>query len=182
LPKLALEQRDDSRRLSERLIAVVEDPAIPEGKRWTAAMALADVGDRTAIEYLVEHISLRLRPPILIQSEDLGEEWVCSFALTRRAGRGWHTDWNCVQAVLRALGKKRTEHELADYSRVIELSLGAARYSDGMVMKQSRALALVEAELASEEVPTRVPGHADADRRDRLNNLRELRRMLSGPR
>jgi hypothetical protein len=178
LPKLALEQQDDSRRLSERLIAVVEDLAIPEGKRWTAAMALADVGDRTAVEYLVEHIGLLIHPPFMFQSEDLGQRWVCRFALETRAGRGWDSDWNCVQAVFRALGKKRTESELVAYASVIDRSLGMSRYSDRTVMKQSRALALVEAELAGEEQPTRVPGHDDAERRDRLHNLKELKRML----
>jgi hypothetical protein len=182
LPKLARESRDDRRHLAERLIAVAGDASVPEEDRWRAVVALADLDDRVAIDYLVEHIRLRLRPPLQFRSEDRGEGEVCYFVLTtRRPGRGAEDDdWNCAQAVLRAVGKHRTDSELVAYARVLELALGAARYSDGMVSKRSRALALVEAELAAEQVPTRVPGCADEDRRDRLKNLAELRRLLGG--
>ena len=182
--KIARELRKDRRQLAERLIAVIEDKSLPEGKRWQAAVTLGDVGGRTANEYLIEHIRLRLRNPNPYQSEVLGLDEPCDWALrTRQPGRDVDgDDWNLAQAVLRAVGKPRTESELVAYATVLEGSLGYGRYSDNMVPNRGRALALVEAELVAEQMPTRVPGCKDEDRADRLKNLKELQRMLSKPR
>lgn len=182
LPKLARESYEDRRRLAERLITTIENTALPEEKRWAAAGALGELDDRVALDYLVNHIDLRLQPPILAQTEDRGERQVCFYALTTRPpGRVDDDDsWNPARAVLRALGQRRTEGELARYARVLELTLGHARFSDKTTTKPSRALVLVEAELSAEQIPTRVPGCSDDDRRDRIKNLTELRRMLGG--
>ncbi|VTR96112.1 unnamed protein product [Gemmata massiliana] len=182
--KIARELRKDRRQLAERLIAVIEDKSLPEGKRWQAVVTLGDVGGRTATEYLVEHIRLRLRNPNPFRSEDLGLDEPCYWVL-RTHQPGWDVDgddWNPAQAVLRAVGKPRTESELTAYAGVLECSLGASRYSDNMVANRDRALVLVEAELVTEQMPTRVPGCKDEDRADRLKNLKELQRLLSRPR
>ncbi|MBP3954290.1 hypothetical protein J8F10_03140 [Gemmata sp. G18] len=182
--KVAQELRKDRRQLAERLIVVIEDVSLPEGKRWQAAVTLGDVGGRTANEYLIEHIRLRLRNPNPFQSEVLGLDEPCYWALrTYQPGRDVDgDDWNLAQAVLRAVGKPRTESELVAFATVLEGSLGHGRYSDKLVPNRSRALALVEAELVAEQLPTQVPGGKDEDRADRLKNLKELQRMLSKPR
>jgi hypothetical protein len=161
----------DREGLSKKLIAVAADAGRPEAERWQAVVALARIGTRAGLEYLVEHITLRLQPPDQKRSEDLGEDRVCFFALTS-VPNGWEGDgrnWNTAQVVLRALAKPRTEDELWRYARVLELSLGVTRLTDGRYSPAPRGRALIDAELASETAPVLVA------------NLKAVRKHLTEP-
>lgn len=180
LARAAHEFRADRRQLVEQLIAIAEDKSKPEPDRWTAVVALGDVGGRLATEYLVEHITLRLWSGDLYNSEATGKQQVCNWVLTYRR-LGWDgegSDWNTAQIILRAIGKPRTEQELVRYAYLLDISLGQSRYSDGMVATPCRALGLVEAELTAEQPRTIVAGVNEQVRAIRLKNLKELRRLL----
>jgi len=168
-------------RLGRKLIALAEDTKQPEPERWQAVVALARLGTRDGLEYLVEHITLRLMPPAYKLSEDLGEDRVCFYALTHLPV-GWERDggnWNVAQIVLRALAKPRTQDELWRYARVLELSLGVTRLSDGTYSPSPRAIALVDAEIASESPAGRVPGSKDVPPQTLVANLKAVRKLLS---
>jgi hypothetical protein len=161
----------DREGLSKKLIAIADDAKRPEAERWQAVIALARLGTRPGLEYLVEHITLRLQPPDKKLSEDLGEDRVCFYALTSLPN-GWEGDgrnWNTAQVVLRALAKPRTADELWRYARVLELSVGVTRLSDGKYSPSPRAAALLDAEIASETEPMLVA------------NLKAVRKRLTEP-
>lgn len=171
----------DRQALSKKLITAADDVKRPEAERWQAVVALARLGNRDALEYLVEHITLQLQPPDGITSEDLGEDRVCYYALTHLA-IGWERDgrnWNVAQIVLRALTKPRTKDELCRYARVLELSVGVTRLSYGMYSPSPRAVALIDAEIASEAEATQVHEFSDKVRPTLVVNLKAIRKLLT---
>jgi RNA polymerase sigma factor (sigma-70 family) len=167
-PQVKKEQADRE-ELSKKLIGIADDAKRPEAERWQAVMALARLGTRDGLEYLVEHIALRLQPPNPRASEDLGEDMVCFYALMSLPN-GWEGDgrnWNVAQVVLRALAKPRTEEELWRYALVLELAVGVTRLSDGKYSSSPRAVALLDAEIASESAVVLV------------SNLKAVRKRLT---
>jgi hypothetical protein len=140
----------DRDALVTRLLAVAKDEKRKDSERWQAVAAIARIGNHTALEYLVENISLPLALGHL-RDEELGEDRVCFWSLTSRHA-GWEGDgrnWNIAQMIFRALGKPRDKEELGYSARALELSLGVTRLSDNTYSTSPRAIALVEAELAS---------------------------------
>jgi hypothetical protein len=183
LARAARKILNDREELSKKLIAVAEDAKRPEAERWQAVVALGQLGARAGLEYLVDHISLHLSPPALVDGEeDQGKDRVCFWVLMHHPA-GWEGDgrnWNISQIVLRAVGKPRTKDELAAYAEVLELSLGATRYSDGTYSTSPRGLAIVEAEIASETVKTPRADFNDGGRPTRVENLKAIRKFLAG--
>jgi hypothetical protein len=181
--RAAVKVLDDREALSRKLLAVAADPGRPEPERWQAVVAAGRLGTRAGLEYLVEHVTLRLTPPERPRGEDLGEDRVCYWVLTHQPA-GWEGDgrnWNVAQVVLRAIGKPRTDDELWRYARVLELSLGVTRFSDGTYSGSPRAVAVVDAEIASESAPTPRPDFPDGGRPARLANLKAIRKALTEP-
>ena len=167
----ALSDRDT---LVTRLLAVAKDEKRPDPERWQAVAAVARIGNHTAVEYLVENISLHLASGHK-RDEDLGEDRVCFWALTSRPA-GWEGDgrnWNIAQMILRALGRPRDKEELGYYARALELSLGVTRYSDNTFSTSPRAVALVEAEIASESAKQDAKVEST-----RVTNLRAVLKAL----
>jgi hypothetical protein len=174
---------DDREALSKKLLAVADDAKRPEPERWEAVVAAGRLGTRAALEYLVEHITLRLTPPADRRGEDQGEDRVCFWVLTHQLC-GWEGDgrnWNVAQLVLRAVGQPRTDDELVRYARVLELSLGLTRFSDGTYSGSPRAVAVVDAEITSESTATPGANLPGGGRTTRLANLRAIRKALTEP-
>jgi hypothetical protein len=175
---------DDREALSKKLLAVADDPERPEPERWQAVVSVGRLGTRAGLEYLVEHITLLLTPPgDRRRSEATDEDHVCYWVLTHRPA-GWEGDgrnWNVAQVVLRAIGQPRTDDEVRRYARVLELSLGLTRFSDGTYSGSPRAVAVVDAEIASESVATPRADFPDGGRPTRLANLKAIRKALTEP-
>jgi hypothetical protein len=168
--------------LSAKLIAAAEDPKAPEEDRWRAVAALGRLCDRASLEYLVDHITLRLQSPDRFRTGADFKEEPCNWALTMIGG-GWEGDgrnWNLAQVILRATAKPRTEDELWRYADLLDLALGKTRFSDGTFAKSSRALALVEVELANESHASHSvePQQVLKDRATRVKNLTALKNLL----
>jgi hypothetical protein len=171
------------RAVTGKLIALAEDTYAPKEERWRAVVGLGRVGTRDGLEFLVDHISLRLLPPHWRQmGGDEAKDWPCLWTL-RNLPVGWERDgrnWNLAQIILRALAKPRTNDELSDYAELLRLALGSSRFSDQTFAESSRALALVEVELVNEAKASRYvePEQVIKDRATRVKNLTALKNLL----
>jgi hypothetical protein len=176
----ANELEKSRRDLTRKLIDVAEDKKREEPERWEAVVAISKLGTRQGLEYLIDHLDLKLWSGRLNGGESsFGEDRVCYWAL-KNLNDGWDGDgrnWNVAQVILRALGKERTESEVWQYAYLLRHSLGRLRFSDDKYSPNLRALALVEAELASESA--KVAGWDDPKpRATRIKNLTAIRDLL----
>jgi hypothetical protein len=168
-------------QVSAKLIATAEDAKAPVEDRWRAVLALGRVGDRASLEYLVDHIALRLVPPFRFQIGEEGKDAPCFWALTNLPN-GWEGEgrnWNLAQVILMATGKARTEDELWRYAHLLHNTLDI-RMSKNAFGESSRALPMVEVELANESQASRYVEDEQVikERATRVKNLTALKKFL----
>jgi hypothetical protein len=139
------------------------------------------VGDRASLEYLVDHISLRLMPSFRFQIEEEEKDAPCFWALTNLPN-GWEGDgrnWNLAQVILMATAKSRSDDELWRYAYLLHFTLDI-RMSKTAFGELSRALPVVEVELANESKASRYVESEQLikDRATRVKNLTALKKFL----
>jgi hypothetical protein len=155
--------REGSTQMTRALVAVAGDPARSAEDRRKAVFALAKLGDREALEFLVGNIGLRLPVGEVLSDDDRLRQTPCYYALSQ-AGRRWKDkNLNVLGVILDALDRPRTETELVYYAEVLRGLLATEK-----VTTDARARVLVEYELAAE------PGAV------RKQNLETILRALKG--
>jgi hypothetical protein len=182
LEQQAAAARKSLQEATGKLIALVEDTKVTEAYRHRAVVALGQLGTCGSLEYLVEHIDLRLSPGGF-SSEDPTIVIPCYHALLflPQPGDNHFAHWNAAQAVLRAVAKPRTEHELFLYAELLHYKLGVPSTDRVHIYgKASGALAFVEVELVniSEKPPSPESPEARAARAVWVKNLTALKRHL----
>jgi hypothetical protein len=178
----AAEAQKTLRNVTHELIALVEDTKASKEERWRAVLALGRLGTRESLEFLVDHVSLRILPPHWKQmGGDEATDWPCFWALTNLPN-GWEgsgRNWNLPQVILRATSKPRTEDELWRYAHLLKIGLDT-RFCKNAFGDSSRALAVVTVELANESQASRYvePEQVIKDRAIRVKNLSALKSLL----
>jgi len=120
------------------LIGVAKDVKRPDSERREAIYALAKIGNRESLEYLVSNLTLKLEVGIITGDEDRLKATACVYALREFA----KDNWNVAAVIFASLDGSRSDLQLGYSASILKRILG-----------KKAATALIDANLTADLKP-----------------------------